>query len=99
MATGVSVAERLCRLWATAAAVTVGTLPVRSTLSVDDIDRFGDRERGCDISCEGKEGRGSEDLWKEEIFFEIYYMRDDLCPWLRENVCLADGICQGFKQI
>ena len=59
MATGVSVAERLCRLWATAAAVT-GTLPVRSTLSVDDIDRFGDRERGFDISCKGKEGRKEE---------------------------------------
>ena len=51
MATGVSVAERLC-LWAdgpAATAAVTGTLPVRS-LSVDDIDRFGDRERGFDIS-------------------------------------------------
>ena len=50
MATGVSVAERLC-LWAgpAATAAVTGTLPVRS-LSVDDRDRFGDRERGFDIS-------------------------------------------------
>ena len=46
MATGVSVAERLCRA---GQATATGTLPVRS-LSVDDSDRFGERERGFDIS-------------------------------------------------
>ena len=82
MATGVSVAERLC-LWAdgpAATAAVTGTLPVRS-LSVDDIDRFGDRERGFDISCMQREGRK-----------EGYAVRRNLGPrpWLRENLCLAD---------